>query len=99
MRICSNASVARDVLMMHSMCLLKFHPYIYEGESPKSMKLPMDSSSVTQSFCSHIVISSPTCVYRPTKVEKFWREAFRSLYSCFLPMDIVCLNTTSVWTY
>ena len=24
-----NASVVRDVLMMHSMRLLKFHPYIY----------------------------------------------------------------------
>ena len=49
MRICSNASMARDVPMMHSMCLLKFHPYIYGSESPKSMKFPMDSSSVTQS--------------------------------------------------
>ena len=50
MRICSNAFMACDVLMMHSMRLLKFHPYIYGGESPKSMKFPMDSSSVTQSF-------------------------------------------------
>ena len=50
MHICSNASTTRDVLMMHSMRLLRFHPCIYGGEPPKSMKLPMDSSSVTQSF-------------------------------------------------
>ena len=50
MNICSNASTARDVPMMHSMRLLRFHPYIYGGEPPKSMKLPMDSSSITQSF-------------------------------------------------
>ena len=50
MRICSNASTMHDVLMMHSMRFLRFHPYIYGGEPPKSMKLPMDSSSVTQSF-------------------------------------------------
>ena len=50
MRICSNASVACDIPMMHLMRLLKFHPYIYGGESPKSMKFPMDSSSITQSF-------------------------------------------------
>ena len=47
MRICLNAFVACDVLMMHSMRLLKVHPYIYGGESPKSMKYPMDSFSVT----------------------------------------------------
>ena len=47
MCICSNASVACDVPMMHSMRLLKFHPFIYEGESPKPMKFPMDSYSVT----------------------------------------------------
>ena len=50
MRICSNASVACDVAMVHSMHLLKFHLYIYRDEPLKSMKLPMDSSSVTQSF-------------------------------------------------
>ena len=50
MRICSNAFVACDVPMMHLMCLLKFHPYIYGVESLKSMKFPMDSSFVTQSF-------------------------------------------------
>ena len=50
MCICPNASVVRDVPMMHLMRLLKFHPYMYRGESPKSMKFPMDSSSVTQSF-------------------------------------------------
>ena len=50
MRICSNASVACDVPMVHSMRLLKFHPYIYGDESPKSMKLLMDSFSVTQNF-------------------------------------------------
>ena len=47
MRICPNASVKRDVPMMHSMRLLKFYPYIYGCESPKSMKFPMDSSSIT----------------------------------------------------
>ena len=52
LRICPNASLARDFLMMHSMRLLKFHPYIFGGESPKSMKFPMDSFSVTQSFFS-----------------------------------------------
>ena len=50
MHICRNVSVARYILMMHSMRLLKPHPYIYGGESSKSMKFPMDSSSVTQSF-------------------------------------------------
>ena len=50
MCICSNASTTRDVPMMHSMRFLKFKPYIYGGEPPKSMKLPMDSSSFTQSF-------------------------------------------------
>ena len=50
MRICTNVSMACDVSMMHSMCLLKFHSYIYGGESLKSMKFPLDSSSVTQSF-------------------------------------------------
>ena len=51
-RICSNTPMARDVPMVHSMHLLKFHPYIYGGKPPKSMKLPIDSSSVTQSFFS-----------------------------------------------
>ena len=50
MRICSNALVTCDALMVHSMCLLRFHLYIYEVEPLKPMKLPMDSSSVTQSF-------------------------------------------------
>ena len=50
MHICSNVSVARDVLMAHLIRLLKFHPYIYGGEPPKSMKLPMGSSYVIQSF-------------------------------------------------
>ena len=47
MLICPNAPMALDVPMMHSMRLLKFHPYICGGESPKSMKFLMDSSSVT----------------------------------------------------
>ena len=50
MRICSNASATHDVPMLHSMRFLRFHPCIYGGEPPKSMKLPMDSSSVTQRF-------------------------------------------------
>ena len=50
MRIYSNKSAEPDVLMMHSWRFLRFHPYIYGGEPLKSMKLPMDSSSVTQSF-------------------------------------------------
>ena len=50
MRICPNASLARDVPMMHSMSPLKFHPYLYGGGSPKSMKFPVDSYSFTQSF-------------------------------------------------
>ena len=50
MRICSNASVACDVPMMHSMHLLKFHPHIYGGESSKSIQFPMDSSSIAQIF-------------------------------------------------
>ena len=50
MRICPNVYVACDVLMMHSMRHLKFRPYINGGEFPKSMKFPMDSSFVTQSF-------------------------------------------------
>ena len=50
MRICSNMSVARDISIMHSIRLLKFLPYLYGDESPESMKLPMDSSFVAQSF-------------------------------------------------
>ena len=46
MRICSNAPEAHGVSVMHSMHLLKFHPYIYGGESPKPMKFPTYSSSV-----------------------------------------------------
>ena len=69
------------------------------GGSSKSMKFPMDSYSITQRFFSLIVISSLTHVCRPEKVEKLSREAFRSLCSCLSPMDIVCLNTTFMWTY
>ena len=50
MRICSNASVTCDVPMVHSMCLLMLHLYIYGDEPSKSMKLPMDFSYVTESF-------------------------------------------------
>ena len=50
MLICSNASVTCGVPMVPSMRLLKFHLYIYGDEPPKSMKLPMDLSFVTQSF-------------------------------------------------
>ena len=50
MHICSNAPEAHDVLVMNSMRLLKFHPYIYGSESPKSMKFPTDSFSVIQLF-------------------------------------------------
>ena len=50
MHICPSVSMARDVPMMHSMRLLKFYPYIYGSESSKSMKFPMDFSSVTQRF-------------------------------------------------
>ena len=49
-RICSNASVTCDVSMVHSMSLLKIHLYIYGDEPPKSMKLQMDFSSITQNF-------------------------------------------------
>ena len=98
MHICSNASVTCDVPMVHSMRLLTFHLYIYGDEPLKSMKLPMDFSSVTQ-IISPIVISSPSHVYRPAKVEKLWREAFRSLYNYLSLMDIMCLKTTFVLTY
>ena len=57
MHICSNA---RDIPMMHSMCPLKPLPCIYWGESLKSMKFPLDSSSVAQ-------------IHRPIKLEKLWR--------------------------
>ena len=49
-RIRSNAFVACDVPMVHSMRLLKFHLYIYGDEPSNSMKLPVDSSFVTQNF-------------------------------------------------
>ena len=52
MHICSNALVTCDVPMVHSIRLLRFHLYIYEVEPPKFMKLPMDSSSITQSLSS-----------------------------------------------
>ena len=38
MRICSNASMAHDISMMHSIDLLKLLPCIYGGESLRSMK-------------------------------------------------------------
>ena len=47
MHIFSNV---RDIMMIHSTCLLKLLPCIYRGEFPRSMKLPTDSSSVAQSF-------------------------------------------------
>ena len=50
MRICSNESMTCDVPMVYSMRLLRFHLYIYGVEPPKFMKLPMDSSSITQSL-------------------------------------------------
>ena len=50
MCICSNASVVHGIAMMHSMCVLKLLPYIYGGEYSKFMKLPMNSSSIAQSF-------------------------------------------------
>ena len=46
MCICSNMSMTRDVSMVYSMRLLRFHLYIYGVEPRKFMKLPMDSSSV-----------------------------------------------------
>ena len=46
MRICSHAPKSHGVLVMHSMRLLKFHPYIYGGESAWPMKFSTDSSSV-----------------------------------------------------
>ena len=52
MRICSNVSVTCDVPMVHSICLLRFRLYIYGVEPPKLMKLPIDSSSITQSLSS-----------------------------------------------
>ena len=52
MRICSNASATCDVLMVHSMRPMRFHLYIYGVEPLKSIKLSMDSSSVTQSLFS-----------------------------------------------
>ena len=64
MGICLNVYVARDIPMMHSMRLLKFHPYIYKGESLKSMKFPMDSSSVTQFFPLLLFKSIPMSVDR-----------------------------------
>ena len=52
MRICSNALMTSDVPKVYSMRLLRFHLYIYGVEPPKFMKLPMDSSSVTQNLSS-----------------------------------------------
>ena len=52
MRICSNAAMTCDVLMVYLTRLLRFHLYIYKVEPPKFMKLLMDSSSVTQSLSS-----------------------------------------------
>ena len=73
-------------------------PYIHGDEPLKSMKLPIDFSSITQSFFP-IVISPPSHVYGSAKVEKLWREAFRSLFNYLSLMDIVCLKTTYVLTY
>ena len=47
MRICFNGSMTCGVPMVHSMRLLRFHPYIYGVDPAKSTKLPMDSSFVT----------------------------------------------------
>ena len=41
-----------DVPMVYLMRLLRSHLYIYEVKRPKFMKLPMDSSSITQSLSS-----------------------------------------------
>ena len=99
MRICSNALFTCDVLMVHLVPSEVPPPYIYGDELLKPMKLSLDSSSDKQSLLSPIVISFPTCVYRSTKVEKLWKEAFRRLYSYLSLVDIVCLKTTSVLTY
>ena len=72
MRICPNTSMAHEVLMMHLMRLLTFHPYIYGGESPRAA-----FSIIPQSLS--VVISSLFCFCRPTKVKKPRRKATISL--------------------
>ena len=52
MSICSNASMTCDVPMVYLMCLLRFHLYIYGVKPSKFIKLPMDSSFVTQRLFS-----------------------------------------------
>ena len=49
MCICSNACIT-VFPMMYLMRLLESHPYIYDGELAKSMKLLTDSSSVSLSL-------------------------------------------------
>ena len=51
MYICSNAPMTCDVPLVYLTRLLRFHLYI-RVEPPKFMKLPMDSSSVTESLSS-----------------------------------------------
>ena len=50
MHICSNVPMTCDVLMVYLTRLLRFHIYIYGVEPLMFMKLPMDSSFVTQSL-------------------------------------------------
>ena len=50
MRIYSNVSMTCDVSMVYLMRILRFHLYIYGVEPSKFMKLPIDSSFVTQSL-------------------------------------------------
>ena len=76
-------------------------PSIYGDEPLKPMKLPIDFSSITQSsfFFPLLCFLPLSHIYRPTEVEKLWREAFKSLYNYLSRMDIVCLKMTFVFNY
>ena len=99
LRICSNVPMTCNVPMVYLTRLLRFHLYIYGVEPPKFMKLPRDSSFVTQKPLFTIMISSLTPIHRLVKVERLWREAFRGLYGYLLLMDIVFLKMMSTLTH
>ena len=77
MRICFNAFVARDVPVVHLMRLLKFHPYIYGGEPPKSMKilcfrtLSMENNRLLMRICFNAFVARDVPMVHSMRLLKF----------------------------
>ena len=99
MCICSNASMPCGVPMVHSMRLIGFHLHIYGVDPSEVYEVAYGFLFCYTKLLFLFVIFSSTRFYRSTKVEKLWRDAFRSLYSYSSLQDIVCLKMTFVLTY